>query len=291
MTLEVVPAALYSLSNVKAVLADGNSSILHKTLAADLDNKAIYVTTPLIVCILQGRQIIRDSDGTVHTIGPHQLIFLAKGVYTVSDYVTADGIFEALLLFLDEALIARYLSRFAGQDGPAPSPSAPGTYLLQADAQIQRYMESLNHVYRDAQGSAALLELKLFELLHLIALQDQSSRFVSVLARGGGQRRPIGEFMEQYYSHKLKIEDYAALSGRSASTFTRDFKRAYRTTPMQWLKEKKIGIAHQLLVSKNYSVTEAAAEVGYENTSHFIRAYKLRFGVTPGHARAQAGLP
>ncbi|MEO7578243.1 MAG: AraC family transcriptional regulator [Massilia sp.] len=292
MTLEVVPSALYSLSNVKAILADGNSSILHKTLTADLENKAIYVTTPLIVCIRQGKQLIRDSDGSAHCVDEHHLIFLNKGVYTVSDYVTVGGAFEALLLFFDDALIARYCARFAGDDAPAPPPSAPGTYLLKADAQIQHYMDSLNHVYGDAQGSHALLELKLLELLHLIALQDKSSRFVGVLAgAGGARRRPIGDFMEQYYSHKLKIDDYAALSGRSASSFQRDFKRNYGTTPMRWLQERKVAIAHQLLVSKNYSVTDAAAEVGYENTSRFIKAYKLRYGITPGQARAQAGQP
>ena len=38
-------------------------------------------------------------------------------------------------------------------------------------------------------------------------------------------------------------------------------------------------------------MAQPGAEVGYENTSHFIRASKLRFGVTPGQARAQADLP
>jgi len=42
------------------------------------------------------------------------------------------------------------------------------------------------------------------------------------------------------------------------------------------------------LTAKNYSVTDAAAEVGYENTSHFIKVYKQRYGVTPKKAKTFA---
>lgn len=164
-----------------------------------------------------------------------------------------------------------------------------GTYTLHANEQIQRYIDSLNYVYKGAQGSDALLELKLLELLHLIAIQDKSLRFLRELfGDGNRKRRLITDFMEQYYSHKLKIEDYALLTGRSVSTFIRDFKRSYSTTPNRWITEKKIDIAHQLLTDKNYSVTDAATEVGYENTSHFIKVYKQRYGVTPKKAKTFA---
>ncbi|MGD1824908.1 AraC-type DNA-binding domain and AraC-containing protein [Chromobacterium violaceum] len=292
MTLEVVPAALYSMRNVKPILADGSSSILHKTLETNLENKAIYIATPLIVYIKQGKQIIRDHDAMAHVVEENHLIFLSKGVYTVSDYVTGSDIFEAVLLFCDDKLIAKYLSRAAGT-GHSHTDSlqnnAHGTYILHANQQIQRYIDSLNYVYKDAEGSDALLELKLLELLHLIAIQDKSFRFLRELSSGGSRkRRPITDFMEQYYSHKLKIEDYALLTGRSVSTFIRDFRRSYNTTPNRWIIEKKVDIAHQLLTAKNYSVTDAAAEVGYENTSHFIKVYKQRYGVTPKKAKAFA---
>lgn len=243
MTLEVVPAALYSMRNVKPILADDSSSILHKTLEANLENKAIYITTPLIVYIKQGKQIIRDYDAVADVVEENHLIFLSKGVYTVSDYVTGGDIFEAVLLFFDDKLIAKYLSRAAGtgnSHSDRPQKNVHGTYTLHANEQIQRYIESLNYVYQDAEGTDALLELKLLELLHLIAIQDKSFRFLRELSCGGShKRRLITDFMEQYYSHKLKIEDYALLTGRSVSTFIRDFKRSYNTTPNRWITEKK----------------------------------------------------
>lgn len=292
MTLEVIPQALYSLENVKPVLVDGNSSILHKTLNADLLNKAIYISTSLIVYLKRGRQIIRDYDGVDNVVPEGHLIFLSKGVYTVSDFVTMDGQFEANLFFFDDGLIKKYLgSDNLKVDRGAARENAHGTYTLHANQQIRRYIDSLEHVYKGERGTGALLELKLLELLHLIAMQDGSMRFVDELSVNGKnvrQRRAITDFMERYYSHKLKIEDYALLTGRSVSTFVRDFKRIYNTTPNRWIVEHKIGIAHQLLLSENYSVTHAASEVGYENISHFISEYKRRFGVTPKKAKILA---
>lgn len=292
MTLEVIPHALYSLENVKPLLVDGNSSILHKTLSINLLNKAIYVSTPLIVYLKQGRQIIRDYDGVDNVVPEEYLIFLSKGVYTVSDFVAVDEQFEANLFFFDDSLIEKYLNSSHGTvDRLAASANAHGTYTLHANQQIRRYIDSLEHVYQCEGGTSALLELKLLELLHLIALQDKSMRFIDELAVNGKnvrQRRGITGFMERYYSHKLKIEDYALLTGRSVSTFVRDFKRVYNTTPNRWIVEHKIGIAHKLLLSENYSVTHAASEVGYENISHFISEYKRRFGVTPKKAKSQA---
>ncbi|MBL4673950.1 MAG: helix-turn-helix transcriptional regulator, partial [Arenicella sp.] len=85
---------------------------------------------------------------------------------------------------------------------------------------------------------------------------------------------------ENYLSN-LKISDYAILTGRSDSTFNRDFKRLFGTTPKKWLITKRLSKSHQLLCNTELNVTQVAIEVGYENVSHFIAAYKKTYGVTP----------
>lgn len=91
--------------------------------------------------------------------------------------------------------------------------------------------------------------------------------------------------MKKNYLRNLRVEDYALLTGRSKSTFIREFKQLYNNTPNQWLITQRLDKAHEILTNSESSVTDVAFEVGYENVSHFISAYKRRFNITPNQAK------
>ncbi|ARU55686.1 MAG: AraC family transcriptional regulator [Pseudomonadales bacterium] len=283
MILEVIPKSLYSLPNLNAIFANGASSILHKTLSQSLLKKEKYITAPLIVYVIQGKQIISSPNGIETVVNQNCMLFLPKDLYLVSDYVTEDGRFEALLFFYDDSLIDKYMQSNSEALLIKRGSSPNSLYTTPANQQILDFFESLQRVYHNTENTEALLELKLLELLHLIAIQDRAHYFLQALSSYDkpADKRSISDFMEAYYARNLKIEDYALLTGRSVSTFMRDFKKTYNTTPNRWIIEKRLEKAKNLLSSRNVSVTEAALEAGYENVSHFIKAYKIKYGSTP----------
>ncbi len=59
------------------------------------------------------------------------------------------------------------------------------------------------------------------------------------------------------------------------------FKQVYGNTVYGFLTEYKMTKASQMLSSKNYNVNEVAQYLGYSSASHFINAFKKRFGITP----------
>ena len=87
--------------------------------------------------------------------------------------------------------------------------------------------------------------------------------------------------MLQHFEKPLDIADYAYLTGRSISTFQRDFKSKFASSPKQWLIEKRLQKAAQLLKQTSASVTEIALKVGYDNVSHFIKAFNKKYGNSP----------
>lgn len=290
MSIQAIPKFLFGLKNIHVLMEDGASSIMHKVLRESLENTRKFVSTPLLVYIVRGRQVVRDHLGDECRVPENHLVFLPKEVYFVSDFVASNGAFEAYLFFIDDRIVERFLKLWRTPD-INPARQAPrqmhGHHVVRAGEQVRNYIGSLMPVYSAGGASSALLELKLQELLHLIAVQEQSLTFIDALQRRSRQqeRRPITEFMEEYCVYNLKLEDYAALTGRSLSTFMRDFKKAYNVTPNQWMIDRKVEIAHRMLLEQNASVTEAAMEAGYANTSHFIKAYKRRFGLTPKKAK------
>ena len=292
MTLEVLPQALLTMKNVSPVLSDGSSLILFKQLHENLLNKEIYLSSSIVVYLKSGRQVIHDYDGISERVEENNLIFLGKGIYTVSDFIPLNGGFKAILFSLDDRLISKYLASIAdgfSTESKTIAQRGKGTYNINANEQIKRFMTSLGDVYGSLGQTPALIELKLLELLHLIAIQDKSYRFIQELIAGQKKymkRRSITDFMERYALQNLTLDDYALLTGRSVSSFVRDFKRIYNTTPNKWILDKKVQLAHRLMLENNYSVTDAAMKSGFENVSHFIKMYKRKYGLTPKQLKA-----
>ena len=68
----------------------------------------------------------------------------------------------------------------------------------------------------------------------------------------------------------------------------RVFKKKFNITPMQYLIDKKIGIAQSLLTGTVMPIKEIAALLRYSNTQHFSSSFKNAVGCTPNKYR-QAG--
>jgi AraC-like DNA-binding protein len=91
----------------------------------------------------------------------------------------------------------------------------------------------------------------------------------------------LAEFMERNYMFNMTMEKFGYLTGRSLTTFKRDFKKAFNTTPQKWLTQKRLELAHYQLAEKNRKPIDVYLEVGFENLSHFSYAFKKHFGYAP----------
>ncbi|WP_028297727.1 AraC family transcriptional regulator [Olivibacter sitiensis] len=97
----------------------------------------------------------------------------------------------------------------------------------------------------------------------------------------------LAEFMENNFMFNMPLEKFSYLTGRSLTTFKRDFKKAFNTTPQKWLTQKRLELAHYQLTEKNRKPVEVYLETGFENLSHFSYAFKKHFGLTPTQLTGQ----
>ena len=91
----------------------------------------------------------------------------------------------------------------------------------------------------------------------------------------------LADFMEKNFVFNMPLEKFGYLTGRSLTTFKRDFHKLYNTTPQRWLTKKRLELAHYQLSQKNRKPIEVYLETGFENLSHFSFAFKKQFGLTP----------
>ena len=91
----------------------------------------------------------------------------------------------------------------------------------------------------------------------------------------------IEAVMLSNFQYNLNISEFAILSGRSLSTFKRDFQSHFSTTPSLWLKNKRLEYAKELLLENKLNVNEICYEIGFINSSHFIKAFKKKYLLPP----------
>ncbi|ORT50568.1 AraC family transcriptional regulator [Vibrio sp. qd031] len=86
-------------------------------------------------------------------------------------------------------------------------------------------------------------------------------------------------------SHHQSISEIAEEVGLSLSNFSQKFKAVTESTPKDYVRQLRLQRSQKLL--ETLSVTDAAMEVGYDNISHYIRLFKMEFGVTPKQYQLQ----
>lgn len=91
----------------------------------------------------------------------------------------------------------------------------------------------------------------------------------------------LATFMERNFMFNMPLEKFSYLSGRSLTTFKRDFQKVFHTTPQRWLTQKRLELAHYQLAKKERKPVEVYLETGFENLSHFSFAFKKHFGYAP----------
>ncbi len=89
------------------------------------------------------------------------------------------------------------------------------------------------------------------------------------------------DFMEKNYMFNIPLEKFSYLTGRSLTTFKRDFSKSFQTTPQKWLTKRRLELAHYQLSQQHRKPVDVYFETGFENLSHFSRAFKNHFGYNP----------
>ncbi len=88
-------------------------------------------------------------------------------------------------------------------------------------------------------------------------------------------------FMVKNFHFNIQLKRFAYLTGRSLTTFKRDFEKIFHISPSRWLVHKRLQEAYYQIREKRKSASEVYIEVGFEDLSHFSFAFKKQFCISP----------
>ncbi len=81
------------------------------------------------------------------------------------------------------------------------------------------------------------------------------------------------------------LEDLSAVAGLSVNHFLRSFRKTFGETPHAYVLRRRLESARTLLAISDRSVAAVGLRLGFASPAHFVAAFRVRMGVTPGAFR------
>lgn len=231
-------------------------------------------------------------DGARHRVGPWSLAIASPGSmhdlegtrsgeleYSEITFAYADEDGRRLGLGFDQLLGTLVGSPV---DVPAGPISLPG---FDADRLRARFLRLLSmHEFPHPLLAPAVR----VELLSLFV--DLAREYLPRIA-GPAAPQPVERarrYIDERYRERLRLADVAAEAGVCEEHLIRLFRRHHGTSPMRYLRRRRLDAAATLLADTSLSVAEVASEVGYGDLYQFSHAFKAATGQSPRAYRTGA---
>lgn len=96
----------------------------------------------------------------------------------------------------------------------------------------------------------------------------------------------IRSYLDNHLTEEISVGRLAQMMYMSPDYLNRCFKRCYACTITEYIMDKRLSLAAEMLVKKDMSITMIAAKVGYPNYTYFIKVFKKKYGVPPAQYRS-----
>jgi AraC-like DNA-binding protein len=191
-----------------------------------------------------------------------------------------DGEFKSLSIFLDQPTLKEMRHELQIEAGKQKH-TAAATMVLNHHPLYKSFMDSLLiYLQLPEEEQAPLIKVKIKEaILLLLKVNPELKDVLFDFSEPG--KIDLEAFMIQNFHFNVELQRFAYLTGRSLSTFKRDFEKIFHTTPSRWLLQKRLEEAYYLIHEKRKSPSDVYLEVGFEDLSHFSFAFKKKYGLAP----------
>ncbi len=231
---------------------------------------------------IQSGRLEVTKEGEKITALPGDIIFVRRDCRaSMAKLSQGDTPYQSIAITLNRDVLKDFYTRNQAKLNSREQPFRGFASILNPTIELRSLFQSLTP-YADERVNPTpqMLSRKLDEAI--MAIIDADPRMVPTLFDfRESWKIDLLEFMEKHYTQDLTLEEFASYCGRSLSTFKRDFAKISELSPQRWIMGKRLDCAHDLLAQGKCRPTDVYLEVGFNNRTHFIAAFKRRFGCTP----------
>lgn len=239
-----------------------------------------------IVYVDKGTVLVRN-DTEVFEAKEGELLFHAPDVF---HYVRGNGHSKSNVFILTFTSPSLAMNFFKGKriTIPAKARQLISNIILEANGFYNLGMPGLVPSLEQNIGGDQLIRIYLEELLILLYRSFQMQTNVTVPS-SELTARIIGLLNSKIYD-TLNIEDVCNYTNFSKTQLSKIFKDETGKSVMEYYRDIKLKTAKGLLKSTQYSISEISEIVCYDTPQYFARAFKKKYGKTPGEYRASVNV-
>lgn len=248
----------------------------------------MYLQDHLLLFVLEGNYTVRYGKQEL-TVRKNEMVMLQKAIvveYEKHGDPGSDYTLDYMMFFLKDGLLNEFI-RMANLKRAGAKDAVPVS-VIPVNERLRSYVASLKPYFqKPEQIGDSLVKIKLLELLFDIVDADERLLYQFLQFRPKADLS-IVEVVEENIMNPVSLNDLAYLSGRSLSTFKREFQAIYNTSTLQWIRNRRLEKARELLTHSAMTVTEVCFRTGFENVAHFSKVFKEKYGLPPSALKASA---
>jgi len=253
-------------------------NILFSCTSQERKNFEPFVQDHAMVFVLNGKMIINDGLETFQ-YNKGDIGFISKNQLVKTKKIPQDNkAFMSISIFLPKETLYNY----SKEHNILPKGNYLGkpNFIFQPDPFLKGFFDSMLPYFENQEAlTNNLATIKTFEIIELLlrytTIQNLLFNFEDDF------KIDLEAYMNKNYMHNIPLAQFAKLTGRSISTFKRDFQEIFNQTPNKWLIKKRLDLAHFLISKQGKKPNEIYDDVGFINFSHFSRSFKAEFGINP----------
>lgn len=168
-------------------------------------------------------------------------------------------------------------------DCPFEEELFPETLQLEPDNTYKAQFERLLNVWKRNDAGRNFRAQAVFSTI-LAQLADDRSRAYRSSAVFN-RIRPALEHIDANLRAELSVGLLSGLCGVSDEYLRRLFRGCTGKNPLEYIRSRRLAAAKELLLSSDCTISEVAAECGFDDPRYFSRLFRREYGVSPISAK------
>jgi AraC-like DNA-binding protein len=227
------------------------------------------------------------SDTETHTIT--QGAYINCSHYKEIDTFLPGKPTDYVSIFIFEEYIDRYLSPYIQDLSEHHDGKNSGHFyhIKSLSPEILLALNALENIQLEGDFKTLFLESKTLELITLFfnQLNKHNNTKRALSQREKTHILQAKNILDNHLENPPTIAQLSRETGLNEYKLRNAFKELFGTTIYAYVQKQRMILAKKLIEKDELSVSEAGYQVGYSNLSHFAKAFKKEFGISPSQLK------